>query len=88
MTLLCESDSLMRAMQESMAMSDFESLARAAHTMKGSAAVFGAKDVSNAALDIEMLARDELLNEIESTWAEFEQQVQLMNDALKSLTDG
>jgi len=53
---IANSEDLLREMQEAIGVHDFKSLARAAHTYKGSAGVFGLSDIVKAAAELEITA--------------------------------
>ena len=84
--LLVESDELIQQIHQALQEQDAKTLQRAAHTIKGSAAVFGAKRVVAAALRLEVLGRERslkggegLLQELEKHYAELAKTIRTAN---------
>ena len=61
---------------------DLKLLQRAAHTLKGSAALFAASDAANAARRIEFMARDGDLADFDEAWADLREGIIRLQDAL------
>jgi PAS domain S-box-containing protein len=80
-----ECPKLMDEIRETMASGDNTALRRAAHTLKGTADIFSAKNVVETALKLEMMARDEKLDGIEETWSSLKKEIAQLQPALKKL---
>jgi len=80
-----ECPKLMDEIRETMASGDNTALRRAAHTLKGTADIFSAKNVVETALKLEMMAHDEKLDGIEETWSSLEKEIAQLQPALKKL---
>ncbi len=61
---------------------DGEALERAAHTIKGSVGYFGAKAVVEAALNLEIMGRNNELNTVKKAHRKLEQEVEYMKSVL------
>ncbi len=86
-TLLDESATLMRDIREAIDADDVATVRRLSHTLKGSAAVFGATRVMDAALRLELMGTNGALDDIEGPWKELEIQVAELSAALQTLID-
>jgi PAS domain S-box-containing protein len=84
-TLSAESAKLMAEMQHAVEEGRVDHVQRCAHTLKSSAGVFGAKNVSEAALRVEMMARDGSLDCVEIPLAELKHEVSRLTRALQNL---
>jgi PAS domain S-box-containing protein len=73
------------AIAGAIAAADALEVQRAAHTLKGSAAVITAKDVHSAAERIEAAAREQHWDDIRRCWQELEQAVNRLRPALQAL---
>ena len=62
---------------------DMEVLARAAHTLKGSVALFAAEAATAAARRIEMMARDGNLEEYAEAWSELQRHIEQLLQELR-----
>ena len=76
---------MVQAIREAMAAQDASSVARAAHKLIGSADILAAVRVVAAARRLEGLARREQLVEAEPVFAELEQEVARLCDAIDAL---
>jgi len=63
-TFLEDAPQLLRQMQAALAGNDAETFRRAAHSLKSNAASFGANQLSGLARELEMLGRENKLNEV------------------------
>lgn len=81
-----ECPKLMNEMRAGVTGRDAVRIQRAAHTLRGSAEIFAARNVSQAAHAVETLARANLLDEIEGPMAELEREVGRLVAALQTLT--
>ncbi|MDI3326471.1 response regulator [Pontibacterium granulatum] len=79
-----ECPKLMTEIQTTLATGDAVALRRAAHTLKGSAAVFAAKRTVNTALQLELMARDGKLDTAPETLVTLEMEVERLKQALES----
>ncbi len=86
-TFLQECSDLMSEIQSALANRDPVHLSRAAHTLKGSADVFCAKGVVEAAWRLESLARDGHMETAASALTDLDQKVNRMMVALKSIVE-
>lgn len=75
---------LMTEIHTTLAAVDAVALRRAAHTLKGSAAVFAAKRTVTAALELELMARDGELKKAPETLAILEVEVERLKQALEA----
>jgi len=71
-----ECPKLMKAINDAISSGDLNTLRREAHTLKGTADVFCAKQVVNSALAIEMMAREENLSHVDAVWHLLEEDVE------------
>jgi len=83
-TFFPECESLMRQIGEAMSRRDAAKMRRAAHTLKGAANMFCAKATAAAARNLEVLARDERLDDVATAWSLLQQEVQRLIPALKA----
>ncbi|WP_370298814.1 PAS domain-containing protein, partial [Pontibacterium sp.] len=79
-----ECPKLMAEIQTTLAAGDAVALRRAAHTLKGSAAVFAAKRTVANALQLELMARDGELEAAPDTLVALEAEVEQLKQALRS----
>ncbi|WP_370280369.1 response regulator [Pontibacterium sp.] len=79
-----ECPKLMAEIHTTLAAGDAVALRRAAHTLKGSAAVFAAKRTVTTALQLELMARDGELKAAPETLATLEVEVERLRQALES----
>jgi CheY-like chemotaxis protein len=79
---------LMPEMRQAIAAADHVALRRAAHTIKGSAACFGARAVTGAAMRLELLGRDANLAEAAPACAELEAAIGRMLPVLSAWAKG
>ncbi|MDI3326472.1 PAS domain-containing protein [Pontibacterium granulatum] len=79
-----ECPKLMTEIQTTLAAGDAVALRRAAHTLKGSAAVFAAKRTVNTALQLELIARDGKLESASDILETLEADVEQLKQALQS----
>ena len=63
-TFLDDAPQLIQQLQSALAANDAESFRRAAHSLKSNAASFGASHVSGLAKELEMLGRENKLDEV------------------------
>ena len=75
---------LLTTIKSSLASGDAQELRRAAHTLKSSAKVIGAKDVGDTALAVEELARDNELDKVEQALEALESALSRVEPALKA----
>ena len=73
------------AIAGAIAAADALEVQRAAHTLKGSAAVITATDVHSAAERIEAAAREQHWDDIRRCWNDLERAVRLLRPALQAL---
>jgi two-component system sensor histidine kinase/response regulator len=85
--LLSEGPALLERIGHAIARGDGTELRRSAHTLKGSAGIFGAKAVADTALELEMMGRDGDLSRSERTWAALEQALARLTAALSRRVD-
>jgi HPt (histidine-containing phosphotransfer) domain-containing protein len=81
-----ECPKLKKLVRDSIASGDIKELQRAAHTIKGSVDVFGAKPAREAAWRVESLARDNELGEIDSAVVALETELDRLMPALDALS--
>jgi two-component system, sensor histidine kinase and response regulator len=62
---------------------DCESVMRAAHTLKGSVSLFGARPATEAALRVELLGRERKLDEFPQAWSDLQMRVAELQAALE-----
>lgn len=74
--------SLMQQMQRAIESGDVDTLERAAHTLKGSAAAITAQSASKAALAVESAARQNDLDAATSAWAHLRDEMARLTEAL------
>jgi len=74
---------LLKEIQNAINRTDSNSLVRAAHTLKGTADVFCAKQVVSRALAIEMMAREKNLSHADKAWHSLEKEVECLASALE-----
>jgi len=82
-----ESPVLLSEIRDALARQDGPAVQRAAHTLKGSVATFGAQEAFEAALQMEMLGRNGDFSKAEAAWAELEAQVAHFESALTTLQE-
>jgi CheY-like chemotaxis protein len=78
---------LMSAIHDSMVRRDAQALKRAAHTLKGAVSNLGAEAACAAALQLEMLGRDEDLTNVEEEYAELEKAIHHLKEALATFKE-
>jgi HPt (histidine-containing phosphotransfer) domain-containing protein len=83
-TVLTECSKMMDEIRSGLAEQDAPRLRRGAHTLKGTAGIFGAKRVVTVALRIETLARDGDLIGAQGDLAELHFEVDRMCEAIKT----
>lgn len=83
-----ESDKLMPEIQAAMHSRDCVKLRRVAHSLKGSADCFAAEPTVNAALRLEIMARDGNLADAETAFADLQREVEQLRLALASRAKG
>ncbi len=79
-----ECPKMMSDIRQAMNRGDAHTLARAAHTLKGAAAIFGAGGVVPLAWRLEVRGREGKLDETESDWADLEHAVEVLLRAMAS----
>ncbi len=84
--LLDECSGLTESIREALADGDATGVHRAAHTLKGSAALFGAKRLTQAALAIESMGGSGELEGIEAGLEHLQRELALFADALATIT--
>ena len=84
-TLLQEAKDLIIALHAAIEDEDIATIRRHAHSLKGAAAVFGAKDVVDAARGIESLSAEEKMAEIDASFNELSGHVEKLVDALQQV---
>ncbi len=80
-----ECPKLMKDMQAAITSQKPSELQRAAHTLKGSIQLFGAKDIAALALGLEVMGRDENLADAQEAWSVLERESQRLVCALNDL---
>ncbi len=76
---------LMREMKKCLTARDAQGVARAAHTLKGAVANFGAQAALEATLHLETLARENKLKSARAAWATLEKEIDRLKKALAGL---
>jgi signal transduction histidine kinase/DNA-binding response OmpR family regulator len=76
------------ALQRAITATDLEAAARAAHSLKGSVGNFGADTAFQAALAVEMAAKDDDLDAVRTAWTTLEDAVQTLSRALGAICEG
>ncbi len=76
---------LMVQIRQAITESDKTKLRRAAHTLKGSVAVFGANAARQAAWRLETIGRDGNMNQAEEAWSSMEAEIERLKPALVAL---
>ncbi len=84
-TLMGESASLINSMKEAVDSRDADSIRRSAHSLEGAAAVFDATGVVETAFRMEMIATKNDLEDVDTTFAELNEEVGRLLLALQSL---
>ncbi len=83
-----EGPKLMKAVREAIERNASSDLQRAAHTLKGSLLIFGARRPAEAALRLETMGREENLASAEQAWSalgkEVERLMAMLSDLRKS----
>ena len=79
---LNESAKCLAEIHDAMTRGDAAALRRAAHALKGSAAVFAAQPATTASLRLETIAKEDKLNEAEAACADLEREIQRLRLAL------
>ncbi len=82
-----EAPELLSAIQESITRCDAQALERAAHTLKGAVANFGAPGAFDAAWRLEVMGRGGDLTNVQETYAELETEVTHLRGALAALRE-
>jgi HPt (histidine-containing phosphotransfer) domain-containing protein len=85
--LLIECPKLTGQIDKAISNNDALRLQRAAHTLKGSANIFAAKRVSEAALQMESLGEAKDIEQARSSFADLEREVQRLVNAVEKLTN-
>ena len=80
-----ECPKLMNQIREAIATQQTAELRRAAHTLKGSVAIFGANLAREAAWRLESIGRDGNLEDAQSAWEDLEQRIEQLRPALHEL---
>ncbi len=78
---------LMKLIRDGLANRDAKVVGRGAHTLKSAADVFGAQAVVAIAIRIEVMGREENLENVPKEMGELEKEVARLDAALKSVTD-
>lgn len=86
--LLSEMGGMVAAIENALAANDGPGLRRAAHTLKGAAAVFGATMVVESAQQLELLARDGQLDAAPAAWDSLRVKSSKLELALRAYADG
>ena len=73
---------------EAMDSGDLDSLGRKAHSIKGTVAIFGARDSVAAALGLETAARDGDMGAIRQAWKRLKQEINRLTAALQGKVGG
>ena len=81
-----ESDKLMKRIRRAITDKDASELQRAAHTLKGSVRIFGAKRPAAAAQRLETMGREKNLLDAEHAWQELVKEIELLKPLLDDLT--
>ncbi len=79
---LVETPKLVKECQSAIETGDAKSLRRAAHTIKGSAAIFAARPATEAALHLETLAKEGHLDQAPAAYAELEKELNRLTPLL------
>ena len=82
--LLAECPRMLQEIREALSDGDAERLERGAHTLKGSAGLFGASDVVAAALELEELGRQMQLERARDRFPHLAEQVESLSAAIRS----
>jgi len=82
---LAESEDLMQAIRDSLAEGDAETLSKAAHSLKGSVANFGAEQAFEAARSVEMASRHNELDGLDAVVQTLAEQVDTVRHDLERL---
>ena len=82
--LLSECPRMLQEIREALSDGDAERLERGAHTLKGSASLFGAPAVVASAFELEQLGRDAEVRQAEERFSHLEEEVERLIDAIRS----
>jgi HPt (histidine-containing phosphotransfer) domain-containing protein len=80
-----ESAKLMKRIRDAITNEDASELQRAAHTLKGSIRIFGARRSAAAALQLETMGRDKNLADAEEAWQVLVKEIERLKPMLKDL---
>jgi HPt (histidine-containing phosphotransfer) domain-containing protein len=86
--LLAECPKMMQSIRSGVERKDIESVQRGAHTLRGSADVFGAKNVVAAAQRLETMGREGDLKDADAALADLEREVDRLQAAMRSVVAG
>jgi len=84
-TFLDDAPQLITQLHSALAANDAESFRRAAHSLKSNAASFGANHLSSLAKELEMLGRENKLNEVGDNLKALEEAYQIAAQELKGM---
>lgn len=84
-TFLEDAPRLMSELQSSLQAHDVETFRRAAHSLKSNSATFGASRLSGLAKELEMLAKEQKLDEAAPKLPAVEEALRCVEDELKGL---
>ena len=82
--LLSECPRMLQEIREALSDGDAERLERGAHTLKGSASLFGAPAVVASAFELEQLGRDAEVRQAKERFSHLEEEVERLIDAIRS----
>ncbi len=82
-----DSVKLLGEIREAITLGDMQKLELAAHTLKGAISNFFAKEAFDAALKMEMLAREKKLRELDSVYSELDHQIERLVTALWTFSE-
>jgi histidine phosphotransfer protein HptB len=87
-TYLQDSPEMLRQMRQSLESQDADTFRRAAHSLKSNSANFGAMQLSAMARELEMMGRENRLDQAGETLARAETEFARVEQALEALKDG
>ena len=83
---VAESAKLMKRIHDAITNEDASELQRAAHTLKGSIRIFGAKRAAAAALQLETIGHNKNLANAEEAWRILVKEIERLKPLLKNLS--
>ena len=84
-TFLDDAPQLIQQLHSALVVNDAESFRRAAHSLKSNAASFGANHLSGLAKELEMLGRENKLNEVGDKLKSLDEAYQVVAQELKGM---